>query len=60
MKVLKSQLERFIEEQLGSGYLANRTAQTELRKVDKEIAELKKRIKELQTRKEEIEKSGAL
>jgi coenzyme F420-reducing hydrogenase delta subunit len=60
IKVLKSQLERFITEQLGPSYLANRTAQTELRKVNKEIAELKKKIKDLQTRKEEIEKSGAL
>lgn len=60
IKVLKSQLERFIAEQLGSNYLANRTAQTELRKVNKEIAELKKKIKELQARKDEIEKSGAL
>lgn len=60
IKVLKRQLEQFIAEQLGANYLANRTAQTELRKVNKEIAELKKKIKELQARKDEIEKSGAL
>jgi hypothetical protein len=60
IKVLKSQLERFIAEQLGSSYLAKRTAQTELRKVNKEIADLKKKIKDLQARKEGIEKSGAL
>jgi coenzyme F420-reducing hydrogenase delta subunit len=60
IKVLKSQLERLIAEELGSKYLAKRTAQTELRKINKEIAELKKKIKDLQTKKEEIEKSGAL
>lgn len=60
IKVLKRQLEQFIAEQLGANYLANRTAQTELRKVNQEIAELKKKIKELQARKDEIEKSGAL
>ena len=60
IKVLKSQIERFIVEQLGAGYLVNRTAQTDLRKINKEIAELKKRIKELQVRKDEIEKSASL
>ena len=58
-KVLKSQLERYIVEQLGASYLANRTAQTDLRKINKEIAELKKRIQELQVRKDEIEKSAS-
>lgn len=57
IKVLKRSSEPFIAEQLGANYLANRTAQTELRKVKQEIAELKK-IKELQARKDEIEKSG--
>lgn len=60
IKVLRSQLERFIAEKLGSNYLTKRTAQTELRKVNKEIAELKKKIKELQARKDEIEKSDGL
>jgi hypothetical protein len=58
-KVLKSQLERYIVEQLGASYLANRAAQTDWRKINKEIAELKKRIKELQVRKDEIEKSAS-
>lgn len=60
IKVLKSQLERFIVEKLGANYLSNKTAQTDLRKINKEITELKKRIKELQVRKDEIEKSGSL
>ena len=60
IKVLKSQLERFITEELGSNYLANKTSQTELRKINKEIAELKKKIKDLLARKDELEKSVAL
>jgi hypothetical protein len=60
IKVLKSQLERFIAEELGSNYLANKTSQTELRKINKEIAELKKKIKDLLARKDELEKSVAL
>jgi hypothetical protein len=60
IKVLRSQLERFIAEELGSNYLTKRTSQTELRKVNKEIAELKKKLKDLLTRKDELEKSGAL
>jgi coenzyme F420-reducing hydrogenase delta subunit len=60
LRVLKSQLERYIIEELGSNYLASRKNRTELRKVNKEIAEMKKKLAELQARKSEIEKSGAL
>ena len=60
IKVLKSQLERFIEEQLGSKYLTKNKAQAELKKISKEISELKKKIKELQAKKDEIEASGSL
>jgi len=60
LRVLKSQLERYIIEELGSNYLVSRKSKTELRKVNKEIAEMKKKLAELQARKTEIEKSGAL
>ncbi len=58
LRVLRSQLERYIIEQLGSNYLVTRKSQTELRKVNKEIADMKKKLAELQARKAEIEKSG--
>jgi len=55
LRVLRSQLEQYIVEQLGSKHLASRTTQTELRKVNKDIAELKKKLAALQARKAEIE-----
>jgi len=60
LRILKSQLERYIAEELGSNYLESRKTITELRKVNKEIAEAKKKLAELLERKAEIEKSGAL
>ena len=57
LKILKSQLEKYIIEQLGSNHLASRKSQTELRNVNKEIADMKKKLAELQARKAEIEKS---
>ena len=57
LRILKSQLEKYIIEHLGSNYLASRKSQTELRKVNKEIADMKKKLAELQARKAEIENS---
>jgi predicted nucleic acid-binding Zn-ribbon protein len=57
LRILRSQLERYIAEKLGSSHLASTKTQTELRKVKKEIAELKKKLTALQARKAEIEKS---
>ena len=54
LKVLRSQLEQYIVEQLGSKHLAGRKNQAELRKINKEIAVLEKRLTELQARKVEI------
>ncbi len=54
-KLLRSQLERYIAEKLGTSHLASTTNQAGLRKVNKEIAELKKRLGALQVRKAEIE-----
>lgn len=60
IRILRSQLERFITEKLGSDYLTSKITQTELRKIDKEILGLQKKLKQLQVRKEEIKKSGVL
>ena len=55
IRVLRSQLEKYIAEQLGSKHLAGRKSQTELRKINKEIADLKKKLTALQARKAELE-----
>ncbi len=55
IRVLRSQLERYIAEELGKGYLAKVKGQTELRKIKKEISELRKTLDALQDRKAELE-----
>ena len=55
IRVLRSQLEQYIEEELGDDRLTSSQAQTELRKVKREMAALKKRLKELQERRTELE-----
>jgi flagellar capping protein FliD len=55
IKVLRSQLERYIAETLGQDRLRQDKNQTELRKIKKEMAVLKKRLDELEARKTEIE-----
>ena len=57
LRVLRSQLEQYIAEKLGSNQLAATKRQAELRKVNKEICDLKKKLTALQTRKAEIEKT---
>jgi len=57
LRVLRSQLERYIAKQLGSSHLTSTKTQTELRKINKEIAGLKKELTALQARKAEIEKA---
>ena len=56
LRLLRSQLEKYIAEELGHDRLSNVKKQTELRKIKIEIANLKKRLNELQARKMEIEK----
>jgi coenzyme F420-reducing hydrogenase delta subunit len=56
LRLLRSQLERYIAEELGKDRLSSVKKQTELRKIKKEIAKLKKRLNELQTRRIELEK----
>jgi len=55
LRVLRSQLERYIAEQLGADRVSTGKDQTELRKIKKEMATLKKRLEELQTRRIELE-----
>ena len=55
LKVLRSQLERYVAQQLGAARLSKGKNQTELRKIKKEITVLKKRLDELQARKTELE-----
>jgi hypothetical protein len=57
LRVLRSQLEKYIAEELGEDHLFRVKNQTELRRVKKEISDLKKRLKGLQERKHELESS---
>ena len=56
VRILRSQLEQYIAEELGSDRLTSEKTHTGLRKIKREIAKLKKKLKELQARKTEIEK----
>jgi len=55
LKILRSQLERYIAEELGEDYLVKVKSQTELRRIKKEIADLKKQLTALQDRKAALE-----
>ena len=57
LRVLRSQLEQYIAEELGADRLSSGKNQAELRKIKKEMADLKKRLAELQARRTELEKS---
>jgi len=57
LKVLRSQLEKYIADELGPEYLAKVKNGLELRKIKKEISDIKKRLSALQIRKIELEKS---
>ena len=57
LRILRSQLERYIANQLGSSHLAATKTQAELRKVKKDISALKKKLTALQARKAEIEQA---
>jgi len=56
LRLLRSQLEQYIAEELGKDLLSSVKKETELRKINKEITEVKKRLKELEARKMELEK----
>lgn len=55
IRVLRSQLEQYIADELGEDHLSNSKNQTELRKIRKEISSLKKKLKELEARRTELE-----
>jgi len=57
LRILRSQLEQYIAEELGEDSLRRVKNHTELRRVKKEIADLKKRLEGLQERKNELEAS---
>ena len=57
LRVLRSQLEQYIAEELGEDYLLRVKNQTELRRVKKEVSDLKKRLEGLQERQKELEAS---
>ena len=55
LRLLRSQLEKYIAEQHGPQHLDNEKTQTELRKIKKEIGSLKRKLSALESRKAEIE-----
>jgi hypothetical protein len=57
LRVLRSQLERYIAAQMGSEYLVQKKAKIELPAINKEISEIRKRLAFLETRKVELERA---
>ena len=57
IRVLRSQLEKYITQELGKKYLVKVTGAAELRKIKKEMSELARKQKALQLRKAELEKA---
>jgi hypothetical protein len=55
LRLLRSQLEKYIAQELGQDHLSSTKNQTELRKIKREIANLKKRMSELEARRIELE-----
>jgi hypothetical protein len=55
IRILRGQLEKYIEKELGEEYLVTVKGQTELRKIKKDISELQKRLNALEDRKSELE-----
>jgi len=55
LRLLRSQLEQYIAEELGKDRLSNVKKQTELRKIKREMANLKKKLNELQARRKDLE-----
>jgi hypothetical protein len=56
LRVLRSQLERYIVEQLGSEYLVTKKSRTELRAISKEIADLREKLAALEARKAALQR----
>ena len=58
LRILRSQLEKYIAKELGEEYLMKVSSELELRKIKKEMTDIKKRLNALQLRKTTLE--GAL
>jgi len=58
LRLLRSQLEQYIAEELGKDRLLNVKKQTELRKIKREMANLKKKLNELQARRKDLEEQS--
>ena len=58
LRLLRSQLEKYIVKELGAGYLTRVKNQAELRTIKKEMASLKKQLKALEERKAVLERAG--
>ena len=57
LRVLRSQLELYIIEQLGSEYLMSKKSKTELRAINKEIAHLRMKLAALEARRVALERA---
>ena len=57
LRILRSQLEKYIAEELGEDYLVKVKSQAELRRIKKEISDLKKQLTALQARKDALEEA---
>ena len=55
-RLLRSQLEQYISEELGHKSLSREKNRTEFRKIKGEISKLKKKLKDLESQKIELEK----
>jgi hypothetical protein len=55
LRILRSQLEQYIGEELGESHLSSGKKHTELRKIKREISSLKKRLKKLEARRAQLE-----
>jgi coenzyme F420-reducing hydrogenase delta subunit len=55
LRLLRSQLEKYIAEELGLDILSREKNKTELRKIKSDVNKLKKKLKELEARKTELE-----
>ena len=57
LRVLRSQLEQYIAEELGADRVSSGRNRTELRKIKKAIADLEKKLAELRARRTELERA---
>jgi hypothetical protein len=57
LRLLRSQIEKYIAEEYGAGYLMRAKSRTELPRVKKEISDLENKLKALQDRKTALEEA---